>query len=228
MRKSAIIITTTAGAALALSACTSMQQTSASAGDFASRSGTAAGSAAADTASNVGDAASEPLRDLNLMHDQIPPALIRAYARPYDQTGADTCPAIADQIRQLDLALGPDVDIPKAPTEEKDMFNKGASLAADAALDAVRSATGGVIPVRSWVRRFSGAARAEQEAKAVALAGSVRRGYLKAIGQMKGCDWPASPLAPQVFQAKVAAAQAAAAAQATPVSNPGPAVKPPQ
>lgn len=216
MRKSAIIITAAAGAAIGLSACSSMRQTSASASDFASRSGTAAGSAAYDTATNVGDAASEPLRDLNLMRDQIPPALIRAYARPYDQTGIDTCPAIADQIRQLDLALGPDVDIPQAPTQEKDMFNKGASLAADAALEAVRSATGGVLPVRGWLRRLSGAARAEQEAKAVALAGSVRRGYLKAVGQSKGCDWPASPLAPQVYQAKVAAAQAAAAGQTPP------------
>jgi predicted TIM-barrel fold metal-dependent hydrolase len=99
------------------------------------------------------------------------------------------------------------------------MFNKGASLAADAALEAVRSATGGVIPVRGWVRRFSGAARAEQEAKAVALAGSVRRGYLKAFGLMKGCDWPAAPLAPQVYQAKVAAAQAAAAANQGPASQ---------
>ncbi len=227
MCRSAIIITATAGAAMALSACSTMRQTSASAGDFANRGGAAAGAAAADTYSNVGDAASVPLHDLNLMRDQIPPALIRAYARPYDQTGMDTCPAIADQIHQLDLALGPDVDIPQAPTQEKDMFNKGAALAADAALDAVRSATGGVIPVRSWVRRVSGAARAEQEAKAVALAGSVRRGYLKAIGQSKGCDWPASPLAPQVYQARVAAAQAAAAAHAAPVSNPGPA-KPPQ
>jgi len=218
MRKSAIIITAVLGAAMALSACASAPAPQASVSEPGNHTGSTAGTAAINTASDVGDAAAEPLRDLNLMHDQIPPALIRAYARPYDQTGADTCPAIADQIRQLDLALGPDVDIPLAASPEKDMFNKGASLAADAALDAVRSATGGVIPVRSWVRRFSGAARAEQEAKAVALAGSVRRGYLKAIGQMKGCDWPASPLAPQVYQAKVAAAQAVAA---SPVSNQG-------
>ncbi len=215
MRYSAIILlAAAAGAAMALSACTSAPKPQASSPPpaVAPNSGSSAAGAAMNTASDVGDAAEEPLRDLNLMHDQIPPALIRAYARPYDQSGMDTCPAIADQIHQLDLALGPDVDIPQAASPEKDMFNKGASLAADAALEAVRSATGGVIPVRSWVRRFSGAARAEQEAKAVALAGSVRRGYLKALGQMKGCDWPASPLAPQVYQARVAAAQAAAAA----------------
>jgi hypothetical protein len=173
--------------------------------DFTQRSGSAAGNAAVDTYSGIGGAAQAPLRDLNLVHDDVPPILVRAYARPYDLTGLDTCEGITEQVNQLDLALGPDVDIPRAATPEKDMFAKGATLAADAALDAVRSATTGIIPVRSWVRRFSGANRAEQEAKAVALSGSVRRGYLKAIGQAKGCDWPASPLRPQVNHAKLGA-----------------------
>lgn len=163
-------------------------------GDYGGRSVTAAGAAMDQTQAGFNDAASAPLRDLNLMKQDIPPVLVRAYARPYEDTGLDSCAAIADQVHQLDLALGPDVDIPRAETEEKDMFSKGASFAADAALDAVRSATTGIIPVRSWVRRFSGANRAEQQAKAVALAGSVRRGYLKAIGQAKGCDWPAAPM----------------------------------
>ena len=232
MRARTIGIWAAAGtAAVGLSACQTVQSTSASTADFASRSGQAAGSAVGDTYQGMGEAASQPFHDLNLVRDRIPPVLVRAYARPYDTAGTDTCPAIVDQIRTLDLALGPDVDIPRAPTVEGDMFNKGASVAADAALDAVRSASGGVLPVRSWVRRLSGAARAEQEAKAVALAGSVRRGYLKAVGQIKGCDWPASPLPPQIYQAKLAAAAAAEAAAAgtataTPVSNTTPAPAP--
>jgi len=200
------------------------------------RGAQAAGAAMDQTYSGFGDAARAPLRDLNLMHDQVPPVLVRAYARPYDQTGLDTCPAISDQVHQLDLALGPDVDIPQAESPEKDMFSKGASIAADAALDAVRSATTGVIPVRSWVRRFSGANRAEQQAKAVVLADAVRRGYLKALGQMRGCDWPASPLKPQTadeIRAKLsadptlpaaaleaAAHTAAASGQTTPPARP--------
>lgn len=218
-----------AGAAMALAGCSTMQQTSASAGNFASKSGTAAGSAVGDTYQGMSKAASTPFHDLNLVRDRLPPVLIRAYARPYDRADTETCPAIVDQIHQLDLALGPDVDIPRAPTAEGDAFSKGSSLAAQAALEAVASASGGVIPARGLVRRLSGAARAEQEAKAVALAGAVRRGYLKAIGQAKGCDWPASPLPPQMYQ-KFAAAAAAAAedAKAVPVSNPSPpaAVKP--
>lgn len=219
MRMGAFVIIA-AGAGLALSACETVQKTSTSAGGVAVKSGSAAGSAVGDTYSGVGEAASTPFRDLNLLRDRIPPILIRAYAHPYDQASANSCPAIADEIRQLDLALGPDVDIPRAPTVEGDMYDKGASFAANSALDAVRSASAGVLPMRYWLRRISGAARAEQEAKAVALAGAVRRGFLKAVGQGKGCDWPAAPLPPQVYQAKLAAA--AAAASATPSSaSPG-------
>ena len=167
------------------------------------RGASAASSAASDTYDGLGGAVQAPMRDLNLLHDDVPPILVRAYARPYDMTGLETCEGISEQVRQLDLALGPDVDIPRAATPEKDMFAKGASMAADAALDTVRSATTGIIPVRSWVRRFSGANRAEQEAKAVALSGAVRRGYLKAIGQAKGCEWPASPLRAHIFKASV-------------------------
>jgi hypothetical protein len=226
MRRSANGLVAAAGAAVALAGCQSMQQTSASTADIAARSGKAAGSAAADTYQGVGEAASTPLHDLNLMQDRMPPILIHAYAHPYDRTGLDTCPAIADEIHQLDLALGPDVDIPQSTTTEGDMFQKGASVAADAALDAVRSATGGVIPIRSWVRRMSGAVRAEQEAKAVALAGSVRRGYLKALGESKDCNWPASPLPPQIYRAKLAALNAAAATQKASGEDAGSAPKP--
>ena len=136
------------------------------------------------------------MRDLNLIHDDVPPILVRAYARPYDMTGLDTCEGIPNRCASSISRSVPMWTSRARATPEKDMFAKGASLAADAALDTVRSATTGIIPVRSWVRRFSGANRAEQEAKAVALSGAVRRGYLKAIGQAKGCEWPASPLRP--------------------------------
>lgn len=142
----------------------------------------------------VSDAMDAPLRDLNLVDDNVPTSLVRAYAKPYDAKGLDSCQAILDQVSALDLVLGPDVDIPRSASAEEDMFAKGRGLAGDAALDAVRSATLGVIPVRSWVRRFSGASRAEQEAKAIVLAGSIRRGFLKAMGEMHHCDWPAAPL----------------------------------
>jgi hypothetical protein len=142
----------------------------------------------------VNDAVKAPLRDLNLVDDNVPTILVRAYAKPYDTSGLDSCQAILEQVSALDLALGPDVDIPRGATAQEDMFSKGRGLAGEAALDAVRSATTGVIPVRSWVRRFSGANRAEQEAKAIVLSGAIRRGFLKAMGLQRHCDWPAAPL----------------------------------
>jgi len=149
---------------------------------------------AEDRMPGVNDAVRAPLRDLNMLEDDVPTVLVRAYQHPYDTGGLDSCQAITEQVTALDLALGPDVDIPRAPSARDDMLGQGRSLAGDAALDAVRSATTGVIPVRSWVRRVSGANRAEQEAKSIALAGSVRRGFLKAMGVERGCDWPAAPL----------------------------------
>ncbi len=149
---------------------------------------------AEDRMPGVNEAVLAPLRDLNMVEDDVPTVLVRAYAKPYDTTGLDSCQAILDQVSALDLALGPDVDIPRSPSARDDMLDKGKGMAASAALDAVRSATTGVIPVRSWVRRLSGATEAEQEAKAIALAGSVRRGFLKAMGVQQHCDWPAAPL----------------------------------
>jgi hypothetical protein len=142
----------------------------------------------------VSDAVKAPLRDLNLLDDDIPTVLVRAYQRPYDVTGLTSCQAVLDQVSALDLSLGPDIDIPRANNAPDDMFAKGKGLAGAAALDAVRSATTGVIPVRSWVRRLSGAQREEQELKAVVLAGAVRRGFLKALGLQQHCEWPAAPL----------------------------------
>ena len=154
----------------------------------------AVGNSADEHMPGVQDAVKSPLRDLNLTEDNIPLILVRAYAKPYDMSGLTACKDILNQVSALDLALGPDVDIPRSGSTEEDMFAKGRGMAGDAALDAVRSATTGVIPVRSWVRRFSGANRAEQEAKAIVLAGSVRRGFLKALGAQQGCEWPAAPL----------------------------------
>jgi hypothetical protein len=154
----------------------------------------AVGQQADERMPGVNDAMKAPLRDLNLTTDDVPTILIRAYAKPYDTRGLDSCQGILDQVSALDLALGPDVDIPRSASASEDMFSKGRGLAGDAALDAVRSATTGVIPVRSWVRRLSGANRAEQEAKAIILAGAVRRGFLKAMGVQQHCEWPAAPL----------------------------------
>lgn len=151
----------------------------------------------------VSAAVKAPLRDFNLIDDQVPVVLVRAYQHPYDAQGLSTCPAVQAEISALDLALGPDVDIPRAGMVKDGMMARGRTMAAEGALDAVRSATTGAIPVRSWVRRLSGAARDEAELKAVVLAGAVRRGFLKAVGYELHCEWPAAPLDLQSAQLKL-------------------------
>jgi hypothetical protein len=49
------------------------------------------------------------------------------------------------------------------------------------------------IPYRGCVRRLSGAERHDRLVQAAIEAGAVRRGYLKGLGEARGCDPPATP-----------------------------------
>jgi hypothetical protein len=51
-----------------------------------------------------------------------------------------------------------------------------------------------VIPFRGWVRKLDGAERHSKEVAAAIAAGSVRRAFLKGVGQTLGCAAPAAPL----------------------------------
>lgn len=128
----------------------------------------------------VGQAATAPLDDLNLRRQEVPEILIAARRAPYATSGLRTCPAVIAQIDDLDEALGPDVDqpTPAAGTGEQ---------AAGVALDIVRDTATDFIPLRSWVRRLSGAAAHDREVQAAIRAGLVRRGYLKGIAHQRRC-----------------------------------------
>ncbi len=145
-----------------------------------------------DVYSGVGAAARQPFRDLNIMQDPIPPVLLKAEARPYDLGGVTSCEALTNQVAELDLALGPDLDSPK--DRGRDRFSKGADEAASAALEAATSAAEGFLPMRSIIKRVSGAKRYEDHVKHAVLSGTVRRSFLKAIGMEHNCGWPAEPL----------------------------------
>ncbi|AZP10558.1 hypothetical protein [Undibacterium parvum] len=58
----------------------------------------------------------------------------------------------------------------------------------------MRSTVEGVIPFRSWIRRFSGADKHSKDVTAALAAGIVRRAFLKGLGQASGCLPPAAPL----------------------------------
>lgn len=176
----------------------------------------AAVSAVGQTYRGMGQAATAPLRDLNLMREEIPVVLLAAMDSPYQTRTAPDCPSIAAEVAALDLALGPDLDTP-GEDRRQDLYRIGAEEAADAALDAVRDVAEGVVPVRSWVRRLSGARRAEKQVQKAIYAGSIRRAFLKGVGEHRGCPYPARPLPVRYNRAR----SAADAGQAVASTEPG-------
>jgi len=139
------------------------------------------------------DAVVAPLKDFNLMRATVPPVLKAAAEDPYKLPGAADCPALEDEIRRLDLALGPDADMPR-DADRPTMRRRASHAASDAALDAVRDVTTGWIPFRSTVRRLTGASHNQDQVEDAIQAGVIRRAYLKGLGLREGCAYPAAPM----------------------------------
>ena len=129
----------------------------------------------------VVDVAKTPLTDLNLARDPIPELLLAAAAAPYDSEGLTGCGDIGGAIAKLDAVLGPDLDIADA---DRDDISDGRIA---------KSWVGSFIPFRSIVREVTGAADHQRDFEAAIMAGLVRRGYLKGLGERMGCSYPARP-----------------------------------
>lgn len=143
-----------------------------------------------------------PLADLNLVHEKIPPVLLAALKAPYALPAAHACPDLAGEVRTLDGVLGADLDTPPS-VGSPSLLERGTGALGDAANDALRGAAESVIPFRGWVRKLDGAERHSREVAAAIAAGSVRRAFLKGMGQALGCEAPAAPLsAPATTAAK--------------------------
>lgn len=127
------------------------------------------------------DVAMTPLTDLNLAKDEIPAVLVNAAIDPYSSDGLTGCPAIQAGIAALDEALGPDMDIVNG---ESDRISTGRMA---------KSVVASFIPFRGILRELTGAAEQERDWRAAIYAGSIRRGFLKGLGQQKGCAYPARP-----------------------------------
>lgn len=147
------------------------------------------------TGTRVGDAATAPLSDLNLVRAEIPPPLVQALKSPYRAPAEPGCAAIATEVAQLEAVLGADLDVPPSASRPS-LIERGGGAVGDAAVGALRSTAEGVIPFRGWVRKLTGAERYSREVAAAIAAGSVRRSYLKGVGQARGCASPAAPAAP--------------------------------
>lgn len=158
------------------------------------------------------DVVMSPLSDVNLHKKKVPTVLEAALADPYDLTGIQTCAGFATVIESLDAALGDDIDVAREKTDDEKMGNSAGTI--------VKSVIGSFIPFRGIIREISGA-NAQQRAWERALyAGSVRRAFLKGMGQSKGCAYPARPATPQVIAMLDAQREAALAAKKAKKSRP--------
>ncbi len=156
---------------------------------------TACASSPAPTGTRVTDAATTPLSDLNLVNASIPPVLLDARKSPYKAPADAGCGTLGAEVLQLEAVLGADLDVPPSASRPS-LVERGSSAAGDAAVGALKGAAEGVIPFRSWVRKLSGAERYSRDVAAAIAAGTVRRAYLKGVGQARGCVAPAAPAAP--------------------------------
>lgn len=139
------------------------------------------------TAKGVGDAATSPLNDLNLVRADIPPVLSAAAKGPYAVPVDWSCPALAAEIVELDAALGADLDTPVTGANPS-LIERGVGLAADMTVGQVRGMANAVVPYRGWVRKLSGAERYSREVSAAISAGVIRRAYLKGLGRAENCN----------------------------------------
>lgn len=171
--------------ALGLSGCAatnkSQQEASAAAGTVQEKTSTA-----------VGDAVRTPFSDLNLVRQDIPDILKDAHQSPYAIPKDPSCDGLAREVSALDAALGADLDTPSSE-DNPSLIERGADALGDSAGGAIRGAVEGLIPYRSWIRRLTGADRYARKVVAAIAAGTVRRAYLKGIGQAQGCREPAAP-----------------------------------
>jgi hypothetical protein len=144
-------------------------------------SGTAQAQAIAEDKS-AGHIASQPVRDIGLAKDKIPPILDQAFASPYGLRSS-RCKAVVAELVQLNLALGRDFD---SPIVKGDKTSQIASAGGEALV-------GLLIPFRGLVREVTGAASAERKRIAAINAGIARRGFLRGIAKDHGCKPPPPP-----------------------------------
>jgi hypothetical protein len=144
------------------------------------------------TGAGVAQAATTPLNDPTLVNAPIPAVLLEAQRAPYAEPADGTCAGITAQVIALDSMLGADLDVPPTPTNPS-LIERGAPMVSQAATQQVRGAAESAVPLRSWVRRPSGAERYSRDVAAAIAAGTVRRAYLKGMGVVRGCASPAAP-----------------------------------
>ncbi|MBG6081216.1 hypothetical protein IWX58_002903 [Rubrivivax gelatinosus] len=151
------------------------------------------GACASQEVGRAGNAATTPLRDLNVVRESIPEALHAARKGPYRLAPDTSCASSAAEIAALDEALGPDLDAP--PSAERGLLERGGDIAGDTAVGAVRSTAEDIVPFRGWIRKLTGAERHSREVAAAVTAGGARRAFLKGWRSAQACPAAAATTA---------------------------------
>ena len=136
---------------------------------------------------NVQNAAEAPLHDLNLVRQKIPPVLLAALADPYARPRPFNCRTIVADVEGLREALGGDFDEPDNPQRPSLTTQRGVVLRI------AHGAAEMLLPFAGFVSTLSGAGKHDQLVSEVIIAGSVRRSYLKGLGEAYRCPFPAYP-----------------------------------
>jgi hypothetical protein len=152
----------------------------------------------ADTRRGVSDAAYIPLRDVNLIRPEIP-LLLRNLQYPYSTATLTDCSAVTREIGQLDEVLGPES---YQPGPNRNIWDRSGDFVEEQTIEAAQNTAEDLIPFRSWVRRISGANRAEREALRAVANGQQRRTFLRGYGASLGCPGIIPPPPPQVHRAR--------------------------
>lgn len=137
-------------------------------------------------------AAATPLRDVGLLRPDVPEAL-KDLNYPYAPTEPrGDCAAVATEIAGMDALLGPES---YQPDEESGIGTRATQAAGNYAVSTVADAAADVLPYRGWVRRLSGASKAERKAAAAYAMGEQRRTFLRGYAAGLGCaiELPAPP-----------------------------------
>ena len=144
-------------------------------------------SAPPSTANKAGEIIRQPLKDLNVVQDEIPAVLLKAKENPYAAPDDTSCAFLKAEIEKLDVALGQDLDMPNS--DDDSLYQK----ISNETFNLARGAVSGLIPYRGVLRRVTGAEKHARAINEALLAGAVRRSYLKGFGENLGCAYPAAP-----------------------------------
>lgn len=131
-----------------------------------------------ETLKKAGNIASQPVRDIGLDKDEIPPVLLKAVENPYATPASRTCKGLKASLGELNAVLGEDFTVGAKANE-----NRTGKIAEAVGKTIVNS----LIPFRGLVREISGAAPQERRLQAAVTAGIARRGFLRGMAANKGC-----------------------------------------